>query len=102
MLAEGIESEPLTLNFHTLLAPPQNLQIGSNVSYDYIIIFPIDHISNEEVVITWAESSSSINNYRLKYYEKTSNSLSPESIINVNERFISVRVFKSPTLSNRL
>ena len=41
------------------------------------------------MVLAWAESSSSINNYRLKYYEKTRNSLSPESTTNVNERFIS-------------
>ena len=28
MVADGIESAPITLNFQTLLAPPQNLRLG--------------------------------------------------------------------------
>ena len=56
MVAEGIESPPITLNFETPLAPPQDLTI--------------DFVSHEEVVLSWEESSSSVTKYRVRFIEK--------------------------------
>jgi len=63
MVAEGIESPPITLNFETPLAPPQDLTI--------------DFVSHEEVVLSWEESSSSVTKYRVRFIEKANKSLEP-------------------------
>ena len=63
MIADGIKSEPVWVHFQTLLAPPQDLRV--------------DFIGNEMAIITWEESSASVNEYRVQYAERTISTLSP-------------------------
>ena len=41
--------------------------------------FRADHIGNEMAIITWEESSASVNQYRVQYAERTISALSPEA-----------------------